>query len=161
MIVNLAAWALGNVADEEWIRDLVVKHEDFLDFLCQLKKNDNLSVRSALGALPTLVHSNDDLVNAHGTLFYLSESTLNNNIQDIIDTDVCQRLVYLLKWDNSTQDVNDAGLISALVNLLHNQEIDLAIKYVVISVVLDVFANGTDEQIKVSVVEEKCIEPMC
>ncbi|MCD7470319.1 hypothetical protein HAX54_010056 [Datura stramonium] len=58
-------------------------------------------------------------------------------------------------------DVIDAGLISVLVNLIHNQEIDLAIKYVVISVVSDVFANGTDEQIKVSVVEEKCIEPLC
>ncbi|KAK4347692.1 hypothetical protein RND71_034031 [Anisodus tanguticus] len=89
-------------------RDHVIQQEDLLSFLGGLKENDELSlqrstVKPALTALRTLVYSNDEevLINACEVLSYLSPGE-NDNIHDVIDADVCQRLLDLIKHPSSS-----------------------------------------------------------
>ncbi|XP_059291793.1 importin subunit alpha-1a-like isoform X2 [Lycium ferocissimum] len=122
-----AVLALGHfAARDNDCRDHVLHQEDLLYFLGGLEGNEELSmlrstswtllmfykdklqpafeqVKPALTALRTLVCSNEDevLINACGVLCLLFRGK-NDNIQDVIDADVCQRLLDLLTYPSSS-----------------------------------------------------------
>ncbi|GAV71684.1 Arm domain-containing protein/IBB domain-containing protein [Cephalotus follicularis] len=122
-----AIWALGNVAgDSPTCRDLVLNHGAILPLLAQLNEHSKLSmlrnatwtlsnfcrgkppapfeqVKSALPALQHLIYSTDQevLTDACWALSYLSDGT-NDQIQAVIESGVCPRLVELLLHPSPT-----------------------------------------------------------
>ncbi|KAE8712442.1 Importin subunit alpha-2 [Hibiscus syriacus] len=113
--------ALGNIAgDSPATRDVVLGHGALLPLLAHLNENAKLSVlriatwtlsmflrgkprpcfhqvKPALPTLARLIHSNDEqvLCDACWAFSYLSDGT-NDEIQGVVEADVCGRLVELL-----------------------------------------------------------------
>ncbi|CAO2202915.1 unnamed protein product [Urochloa humidicola] len=161
-----AVWALGNVAgDSAKCRDIVLAHGALFPLLQLLKGNPRASllrngtwalsnlcrgkpnfehVKLALIVLRQLIHSDDEevLTDACWALSYLSDGD-NTNIQAVIETGVCPRLVELLSHpstsvlfpslrvvgsiasgdDAHTQCILDHQALPCLLNLLiTNQE---------------------------------------
>ncbi|WVZ71232.1 hypothetical protein U9M48_019844 [Paspalum notatum var. saurae] len=122
-----AVWALGNVAgDSTKCRDIVLMHGALCPLLQLLNGKPRLSllrnatwslgnfcrgglnlehVKPALQVLQHLIHSEDEdvLTDACWAIYYLSRSNDdNNNIQAVIETGACPRLVKLLSHHSAS-----------------------------------------------------------
>ncbi|RDX94678.1 Importin subunit alpha-4, partial [Mucuna pruriens] len=127
-IKELAVSALGNIAgDSLSYRDLVLKHDALRPLLYLLNSNSGLSllraatwslsnlvrgipplnseqVKASLTALGRLIYSTDEEVvtDACWALSYLSDGSIVDKIQAVIEAGVCPRLVELLLHPSDT-----------------------------------------------------------
>ncbi|XP_060182811.1 importin subunit alpha-2-like [Lycium barbarum] len=144
---RLAALALEIVATTYLNLWHVLEHEDFLESLGQLKKDDPLDnqkitartllnfyqdkykpafkqVKPALRALHTLVYSEDEqvLIIACATIYYLyAPNDDYNNLQGIIDSDDDSLQEIIDSDDDNIQEIIDSDVCLRLVALLENE----------------------------------------